>query len=92
MRHESSSDRGKTNNSLQFWSIEVQQALNRYEGFNLMQWLRLQARLTLSFTCTLINCVVLSLHALFGLDIGGNQISSVYDLSRTSGGIWSVAN
>jgi len=28
------------------------------------------------------------LHALWGLDIGGYQISSVYDLSRTSGMRW----
>jgi len=43
---------------MQFWPIEVQRALNRHAGFNLMQWLGLQARLTLTFTWTLRNWVV----------------------------------
>jgi hypothetical protein len=85
MHHEASSDCGKTNNSMEFRQFAVQQALNRYEGFNPTQWLGLQAHLTLTVTCTLRNCIVLTHHALLGLDIGGNQISSVYDLSRTSG-------
>jgi len=60
MRHEASSDSRKTNSSMQFWPIEVQQALDRHAGFNLMQWLGLQACLTLTVTCTLRNCIVLT--------------------------------
>ena len=60
MRHEASSDSGKTNYSMQFWPIEVQLVLNRHAGFNLMQWLGLQARLTLTVTCTLRNCLFLT--------------------------------
>jgi len=55
MRHEAPSDGGETNNSMQFWQIDVQRALNRHAGLNLMQWLGLQARLTLTVTCTLGN-------------------------------------
>jgi hypothetical protein len=36
MRHEASSDSGKTNNSMQFRPIEVQRALSRHAGYNLM--------------------------------------------------------
>ena len=36
MRHEASSDSGKTNNSMQFSPIEVQLALNWHAGYNLM--------------------------------------------------------
>jgi len=56
MRHEASSDSGKTNNSMQFRPIDVQRALSRPAGYNLMYWLGLQAHLTLTITCTLRNC------------------------------------
>jgi hypothetical protein len=36
MRHEAVFDSGKTNNSMQFRSIEVQRELNLHVGFNLM--------------------------------------------------------
>jgi len=36
MRHESSSDSGKTNNSMHFKSIEVQLALNQHAEYNPM--------------------------------------------------------
>jgi len=45
---------------MQFRPIEVQRALNQHAGFNPMQWLELQAHLTLRVTCTLRNCVVLT--------------------------------
>jgi hypothetical protein len=57
---EASSDCGKMNNSMLFWPIELQEALNRHAGFNLMEWLGLQAGLILTVTCTLRNCIVLS--------------------------------
>ena len=56
MRPETWCDSGKMRNSMQCRPFEVQQALNRREGLNLMQWLGLQARLTLTITCTLRNC------------------------------------
>jgi len=60
IRYEASSDRGKTNHSMQIRPIAVQRALNRHAGLNPMQWLGLQARHTLTVTSTLRNCVVLS--------------------------------
>jgi hypothetical protein len=60
MCHKASFEIWKTNYSLQFRLIEVQWALNRHAEFNLMQWLELQALLTLTVTCTLRNWVVLS--------------------------------
>ena len=36
MRHEASSDSGKTNDSMEFQPIEVQGELNLHAGFNLM--------------------------------------------------------
>jgi hypothetical protein len=53
--HEASSDSRKMNNSMQFWPIEVQRALNWHAGFNLMQWLGLQTCHTLTVTFTLRN-------------------------------------
>jgi len=77
---------------MQFCPNEVQGAFSWHRGFNPLYRLGLYARLTLTITCTLRNCLFLTqassrfvLHALFGLDVGGNQISSVYDLSQTSG-------
>jgi len=60
MCHEASSDSGKTKNSMQFWPIQLQEVLNRHAGFDPMQWLGLQAYLTLTVTCTLRNCVFLT--------------------------------
>ena len=60
MGHEAWSDSRKMNHSMQFRPIEVQRALNQHAGFNPMQWLELQAHLTLRVTCTLRNCVVLT--------------------------------
>jgi len=57
MRHETSSDSGRTNNSMQFQPIEVQQALNWHAGFTAMQCLGFQACLTSTVTCTLRNCL-----------------------------------
>jgi hypothetical protein len=37
---------------MQFRPIEMQRALNRHAGFNLMEWQGLQDRLTLTVTCT----------------------------------------
>jgi len=48
------------NNSMQFRPLEVLWALNRHAAFNPIQWLGLQARLTLTVTWTLRNCVVLT--------------------------------
>jgi len=60
MHHETSSDSKKKNNHMQYWPIEVQRALGRHAGDNLIQWPGLQARLTLTITCTLRNCFFLT--------------------------------
>jgi hypothetical protein len=90
MRHEASFDSGKTNHSTQFWLIEVLRALRRHAGYNLMQWLRLQARLTLTITCTLRNCIFLTrafvmICSSFTLEIGRWRKSDIHCL-------WFVTN
>jgi len=60
MRHETWSDSRQMNNGMQFRPIEVQSALNRHAEFDRMQWLGLEARLTLTVTCTVRNYIVLT--------------------------------
>jgi hypothetical protein len=60
IRHETSANCGNTNHSMQFRTIEVQRVLNRHAEFNPMQCLGLQPHPTLTVTCTLRNCVVLT--------------------------------
>jgi hypothetical protein len=68
----------------------MQRALNRHTGFNLMQWMGLQAHLTLTGLCTLRDCIVLTRAVITicsscTLWIGRwrNEISAVYALSLT---------
>jgi hypothetical protein len=60
MCHEPSSENGKSNNSMQLQPMEVHQVWNQHTGLNRIQLLGLHARRTLTVTCTLRICVVLT--------------------------------
>jgi len=74
---EASTYSGQTTNRIEFRLVEVQWALNRHEEFNPMQWLGLEARITLMVTCTPTNCFVLTL-----------AFSMVYSLCTSWIGQW----
>jgi len=85
-RHEALSDGVIMPNSMEFRPIEVQQLLSQYTQFNLMSWLELQAWLkleihvlseTASSQLELWSQFVFP--AFLELDVGWNQISSIYD-------------